>query len=288
MDARHFTRLIALHILGDPLSVGNLAQYLEIAKEANLGVEITTSGANLSDFDLLLSPPIKQVNFSLDALSTLKNAPFLMRRICDFCAYKVQKGSEIFVNLRVQKRAENIKIIEFLAQNLMQNLPNLAQIPQNLMQNLTPNLTQIPQNLVQNLTQNPQNLVQNLTPNLTQNPQNPPQNPQNPPQNRIKLGNKIIIDFRDVFKWNADSASQNSVQKGTCLAIKTHIGILANGVIVPCCIDASGNLPLGNINKISIDSALKTSRAQKMLQGFRQNRLIERFCQHCDYKNRFI
>ena len=276
MDARHFTRLIALHILGDPLSVGNLAQYLEIAKEANLGVEITTSGANLIDFDLLLSPPIKQVNFSLDALFALKNAPFLMRRICDFCAYKVQKGSEIFVNLRVQKRAENIKIIEFLAQNLMQNLPNLAQ--------------------------NPQNLVQNLTPNLTQIPQIPPQNPQNPPQNRIKLGNKIIIDFRDVFKWNvdsvsqnrdvfkwnADSASQNSVQKGTCLAIKTHIGILANGVIVPCCIDASGNLPLGNINKTNIDSALKTSRAQKMLQGFRQNRLIERFCQHCDYKNRFI
>ena len=266
MDARHFTRLIALHILGDPLSVGNLAQYLEVAKEANLGVEITTSGANLSDFDLLLNPPIKQVNFSLDALFALKNAPFLMRRICDFCAYKVQKGSEIFVNLRVQKRAENIKIIEFLAQNLMQNLPNLAQIPQNLMQNLTPNL------------------AQNLTPNLTQIP---PQIPQNPPQNRIKLGNKIIIDFRDVFKWNADSASQNSVQKGTCLAIKTHIGILANGVIVPCCIDASGNLPLGNINKTNIDSALKTSRAQKMLQGFRQNRLIERFCQHCDYKNRF-
>ena len=390
-DARRFTRLIALHILGDPLSVGNLAEYLQIAKEANLSVEITTSGANLADFDLLLRAPIKQVNFSLDAIKRLKNAPFLMRRICDFCEYKINKKSEIFINLRVQKRVENAEIVEFLAQNL-------AFLPK-----------------VQNL-----DLVEKFT-TILQNGLNS----QNLGQNRVKLGNKIIIDFRDIFEWQIDSANKNlenlplgsnnsvlgmqfrtcenfgestdfslvlspkfsQIQKphrnsqnlrakrsnhhfdcdslrestanqtkfaesaldsanpalstheanstiadeflgfceasdkdktkvyrgsepkralrkqlahtckslksrceskfATCLALKSHIGILSSGTIVPCCIDALGNLALGNIKEISLDSALKSVRAQKMLQGFRENRLVEHFCQKCDYKNRF-
>ena len=362
-DARRFTRLIALHILGDPLSVGNLAEYLKIAKEANLSVEITTSGANLTNFDLLLQSPIKQINFSLDAIKRLKNAPFLMRRICDFCEYKINKKSEIFINLRVQKRAENAEIVEFLAQNL-------AFLPK-----------------AQNL-----NLVEKFTTILRNGLKS-----QNLGQNRVKLGNKIIVDFRDIFEWQIDSVnSQNLGEKlpihchserseesqkknnrdssptaqndnfkkiaesrldsadfadsapsttnaesanksqqtiegiavevvgflgdfgcetglksakhskspkspqdapksklqtrdefGICLALKSHIGILSNGTIVPCCIDALGNLALGNIKEISLDSALKSARAQKMLQGFRENRLVEHFCQKCDYKNRF-
>ena len=391
LEARHFTRLITLHILGDPLKIGNLAEYLQIAKEANLSVEITTSGANLSDFDLLLRAPIKQVNFSLDAIRTLKNAPFLLRRICDFCKYKVQKKSEIFINLRVQKRAENAEIVEFLAQNLVQNnraqSANFESRPLRGAKNREEGRSSasadflleaekrgtLPKSEKRQLLgthfkkvgesgERGAALLREKTSEISGNgiaeskrdssvallPQNDnfidchadsanllamtenkdfaeytldSANLQNLAQNRIKLGNKIIIDFREVFEWNiednakiaesrADSATRTQeanskivdeflwfcgalaeakkdAEFGTCLALKTHIGILADGTIVPCCIDALGNLALGNIKEISLDSALKGARAQKMLCGFRENRLVEHFCQKCDYKNRF-
>lgn len=254
LEARKHTKLIALHILGDPLCVENLGDYLAIAKEANLGVEITTSGIYLSDFDLLLNPPIKQVNFSLDAIIELKNAESFLRKIFDFCAFK--KKSDIFVNLRVQKRARNKPLVAILESEF-----------------------------------GVENLVQNLF---------------TPKQNRIKLGDKIIIDFRGIFAWDSNKNDDFSVEKtrkshkissdsakdsvvfGTCLALKNHIGILSNGEIVPCCIDTQGRLSLGNIANSSIQSALQGKRARKMRESFSENVVYEAFCKSCDYRKRFM
>lgn len=258
LESKHYTNLIALHILGDPLSVGNLADYLAIAKEANLKVEITTSGANLSDFDLLLQSPIKQVNFSLDALNEVENRDFLLGRIVDFCAYKRQNKSEVFVNLRVQKRARNRNLVAFLEREF--GVKNLAQF---LGESKGANWDSI--------------LDSRANRNLE--------------ANRIKLGDKIIIDFREVFAWNVKGGSNDSIEssaiRGTCLALKSHIGILANGEIVPCCMDFSSILSLGNIKDISIKSALTSHRAQEMLKGFRENRIVEPFCKACDYRKCF-
>ena len=258
-ESTHHTNLITLHILGDPLCVENLEQYLAVAKNANLKVEITTSGANLAnlgDFDLLLNAPIKQVNFSLDALNELENRDFLLARIIDFCKYKRQIQSEIFVNLRIQKRARNRDLVAFLEREFgdfgVKNLERYLCDSQG-----------------------------------------------KKCESRVKLGKKIIIDFREVFAWNlkgldcfGDKSPRNDKSfaeftHGTCLALKTHIGILANGEIVPCCMDSQGILSLGNIKYTTLDLALKSKKAQEMLNGFRQNRIIEPFCKVCDYRKVF-
>lgn len=252
-EAKKHTKLITLHILGDPLKVKNLHTYLNIAKEARLNVEITTSGIYLNNFDMLIKPPIKQINFSLDAIRELKNAESFLRKIFEFCDFKIQNKSEIFINLRVQKRAENTALVTILENHFK---------------------------------------LSNLTQNLFAKS-----------QNRIKLGNKIIIDFRDIFLWsfwdnaNKDISitttdftndSSDNITFGTCLALKNHIGILANGEIVPCCIDVYGKLSLGNIAKISIKSALDSTRARKMRSGFDNNIIYEPLCKTCDYRKRFI
>ncbi len=261
-ESKHYTNLIALHILGDPLSVENLANYLAIAKDANLKVEITTSGANLSDFDLLLQSPIKQVNFSLDALNEVKNRDFLLGRIADFCAYKRQNKSEVFVNLRVQKRARNRNLVAFLEEKFsVCGVKNLARF------------------LGESSESKGANLVLDSSAN------------RNLATNRVKLGDKIIIDFREVFVWNLKSDSSDSTEssaiRGTCLALQNHIGILSNGEIIPCCMDFSGILSLGNIKDLSIKSALTSRRAREMLKGFRENRIVEPFCKACDYRKCF-
>ncbi len=261
-EAKKHTNLIALHILGDPLSVENLADYLAVAKEANLKVEITTSGANLVDFDLLLQSPIKQVNFSLDALNEVENRDLLLKRIANFCAYKRQNKSEIFVNLRVQKRARNKNLVAFLEREF--GVKNLAQF------------------LGESAKSKGANWDSSVNRNLE--------------ANRVKLGDKIIIDFREVFAWNVDFTPllnrsnllpQDEFAKGTCHALNHHIGILSNGTIVPCCMDFNGILSLGNIKDTSIKSALTSHKAREMLQGFRQNRIVEAFCKDCDYRKCF-
>lgn len=265
LESKHYTNLIALHILGDPLSVGNLAEYLAIAKEANLKVEITTSGANLSDFDLLLKSPIKQVNFSLDALNEVENRDFLLGQIADFCAYKRHIKSEVFVNLRVQKRARNKNLVAFLEREF--GVKNLARF----------------------LGESAKSKGANWD-SMLDSPAN-----RNLEANRIKLGDKIIIDFREVFAWNVKGDShgdssdsrESSAIRGTCHALNHHIGILANGEIVPCCMDSQGILSLGNIKDISIKSALTSHRAQEMLKGFRENHIVEPFCKACDYRKCF-
>lgn len=98
---------IALHILGDPLKNKDLMRYLSIALSFEHQVEIVTSGFYLQnwDFDLLLSPPVKQFNISLSAYTdshNLKKQDYLQECL-RFCAFHQKKKSSCFVNLRMHK-----------------------------------------------------------------------------------------------------------------------------------------------------------------------------------------
>ncbi|MGX2981946.1 radical SAM/SPASM domain-containing protein [Helicobacter sp. 23-1045] len=326
-ESTRYTKLIALHILGDPLCVENLEQYLAVAKSANLKVEITTSGANLTnlaDFDLLLNAPIKQVNFSLDALMELKNKELLLAQIVEFCKYKKAIKSQIFVNLRVQKRARNRDLVAFLesefgVKNLVQYLGD-SQICDSRVKlgerviidfrgvfewgnsSLTrpsrefekfsldeplvlshSNFSAQPTNLAQDTRIAEDSKNSSLRGKSTDSPKQSKKN------NKIDCHDSATQNLA-MTENNADSANHSQDEfatKGTCLALKSHIGILSNGEIVPCCMDSQGILSLGNIKDTTLDSALKSQKAQKILNGFRKNRIVEPFCKACDYRKRF-
>ncbi|MGX3011483.1 radical SAM/SPASM domain-containing protein [Helicobacter sp. 23-1044] len=294
-ESAHYTNLIALHILGDPLCVENLSYYLAVAKSANLKVEITTSGvnlANLTNFDLLLNAPIKQVNFSLDALMELKNKELLLElllaRIVEFCKYKKAIKSQIFVNLRVQKRARNRDLVAFLerefdARNLGQYLDD-SQICDSRVKLGERVIIDFRSVFEWSDLKNPPSLAEGargwVKPDNIHN--------QNPPPLSPSAREGEQVDSTSARNGKTNESPQNEFAiKGTCLALKSHIGILSNGEIVPCCMDSQGVLSLGNINDTTLDSALKSQKAQKMLNGFRKNRILEPFCKACDYRKRF-
>jgi len=66
-----FTKDIALHVFGDPLTLSNLKEYLDLALLYNINVHITTTGYYLNNFDLnlFLHKSIKQINFSLNSFN---------------------------------------------------------------------------------------------------------------------------------------------------------------------------------------------------------------------------
>lgn len=99
----------------------------------------------------------------------------------------------------------------------------------------------------------------------------------------IKINDTLYVNKDYEFIWpSLDNNCHNLT--GTCLGLKSHIGILSDGTVVPCCLDAEGIIALGNIFEKSLDEILNSERAQKMIKGFRENKKIEELCKHCSFK----
>ncbi|WP_165559684.1 radical SAM/SPASM domain-containing protein [Helicobacter pylori] len=99
------TPIITFHVLGDPCKLKNLNHYLNAAKRFSLKVDLVTSGAYLCDFETLLQDAIYQISVSLDAgldNHNKLNQHRYIQKILEFCHYKCEKNSEVFLNLRIQ------------------------------------------------------------------------------------------------------------------------------------------------------------------------------------------
>ncbi len=99
------TPIITLHVLGDPCKLKNLNRYLNVAKRFSLKVDLVTSGVYLHDFETLLQDIIYQISISLDAgldNHNKINQHRYIQKILEFCRYKFEKNSEVFLNLRIQ------------------------------------------------------------------------------------------------------------------------------------------------------------------------------------------
>ncbi|MGL2540534.1 radical SAM/SPASM domain-containing protein [Helicobacter pylori] len=104
-EAAPLTPMITLHVLGDPCKLKNLNRYLNVAKRFSLKVDLVTSGVYLCDFEALLHDAIYQISISLDAgldNHNKLNQHRYIQKILEFCHYKCEKNSEVFLNLRIQ------------------------------------------------------------------------------------------------------------------------------------------------------------------------------------------
>lgn len=99
------TPIITLHVLGDPCKLKNLNHYLSTARRFSLKVDLVTSGVYWCDFETLLQDVIYQISISLDAgldHHNKINQHRYIQKILEFCRYKCEKNSEVFLNLRIQ------------------------------------------------------------------------------------------------------------------------------------------------------------------------------------------
>ncbi len=105
-------------------------------------------------------------------------------------------------------------------------------------------------------------------------------------QKSVHVKNKLYLHFDTEFIWPAIDLPVLG-QHGTCYGLNSHFGILADGTIVPCCLDKEAAIALGNVGDNSIIDILDGPRAKNMLRGFSENKLIEDLCQRCQYIERF-
>jgi hypothetical protein len=105
-EVSQFTREVACHVMGDPLTHPRLHAYLDIIHAYGLKAVLTTSGYYLKkqSFETLFHPAVKQINISLNSYNkndTALTLPQYMEPIVALCQEKLKRQEALFINLRI-------------------------------------------------------------------------------------------------------------------------------------------------------------------------------------------
>lgn len=94
------------------------------------------------------------------------------------------------------------------------------------------------------------------------------------------------VNFDQLFEWPDEHASDYGFN-GTCHGLRHQLAILADGQVVPCCLDHNGHLALGNIFIESLDTILRKEKSLRIIEDFRSHHIHENLCRRCVYRTRF-
>jgi MoaA/NifB/PqqE/SkfB family radical SAM enzyme len=102
----------------------------------------------------------------------------------------------------------------------------------------------------------------------------------------IKIDINTFVDKDNLFTWPDLGNSVNC--DGTCYGLRTHIGILSDGTVVPRCLDSDGIINLGNIFEESLDNILNKKISTEIVENFKNGKAIHPLCKKCNFRERFI
>lgn len=104
-------------------------------------------------------------------------------------------------------------------------------------------------------------------------------------EKHVQISSHIFVDKQEEFDW--PSVEKSTKEDGYCYGLKSHIAVLVDGTVVPCCLDGEGVIDLGNIFTESLETILNKPRTKAIIDGFRQRSAVEPLCRSCTFKNRF-
>ncbi len=102
-----------------------------------------------------------------------------------------------------------------------------------------------------------------------------------------KINGRLCLHFDTCFEWPDPEASVLS-HRGFCYGLGSHFGILVDGTVIPCCLDAGGIIALGNIKEYPLCEILRCERAIRMREGFDAGIFTEDLCTRCGFAARFV
>ncbi len=106
--------------------------------------------------------------------------------------------------------------------------------------------------------------------------------------NSQRLASRIFLEWGEQFDWPDMSCSESDIESDMfCHSLRDQIGILCDGTVVPCCLDAEGILALGNLFDADLCDILSSSLARSIYDGFTGRRANAELCRKCGYARRF-
>jgi radical SAM protein with 4Fe4S-binding SPASM domain len=238
-----YTNEIVCHVMGDPLTLSNIANYLDVIEHYGMKAMITTSGFYIDKHPMhtLLHPAVRQLNISLNSFNkndTKITLDEYLKPIFALCKEKIAHYPDTFINLRLwnidkEKSEDDFNALVFA------KLSEFFGVKVDYASGTK----------------------------------------------GLRVASKILLHFDNYFEW--PSLSNPIYGNGYCGGLDSHIAILCDGRVVPCCLDYEAIIELGNLHNRSLDEILEQKRVKDIRDGFACGEAVEELCQRCSYKSRF-
>lgn len=243
------TDYIYLHVKGEPLLHPRIGKLLDISYEKGFKVNITTNGTliNKKREQLLNKPALRQINFSLHS-------------------FDGHIGSE-------DKEGYVKSILSFVREATSQSALIVSLRLWNLTQDNKKNMERQRNRELLEMIEKEFDLDYKIEEKVK-------------PGSGIKIAERIYINQDYEFKWPALHEEEDD-GKGFCHGLRNQAGILADGTVIPCCLDGEGVINLGNIKNHSFSEIIEMDRAKNIVEGFSRRVAVEELCRKCGYRKRF-
>lgn len=254
-----YTDYIYLHIKGEPLLHPELATFLRLCYDYHLKVNITTNGTLLNQQKEVLyeANALRQVNISLHSFEQPESLEGYLQDILTIAQYFRDHTNTI-----TALRLWNLDKKDLTASNLAQNYYILASLEKTFPLDFS--------------------LIE-----LMEHSNYEKDSPQWNQAKGIKLSERIYLNQDYQFVWPSLSAPLIG-ETGSCYGLRNQMGILVDGMVVPCCLDGDGVVSLGNVYTTDLKTILESTRVQEITTGFSTGKVTEELCRHCGYRARFL
>ncbi len=98
----------------------------------------------------------------------------------------------------------------------------------------------------------------------------------------FRIASRTFLEWGERFDWPDLNGEAYSGSYG-CYGLRDQIGILCDGTLVPCCLDAEGGIPLGNLFEQELAQILNSDRAKRLKQSLQNRKPCEPLCHRCGY-----
>lgn len=97
-----------------------------------------------------------------------------------------------------------------------------------------------------------------------------------------KLRERLYLEWGESFEW-PDMSAPDMGGRIACYGLRNQVGVLCDGTVVPCCLDAEGQIALGNIYDAPLEEILCSDRAVCLKTSFENRRVTEPLCLRCGF-----
>ena len=265
------------HLMGEPLLHPLLPDFIRIAREKGFRTVLTSNGTLLDKALNLLSSLPHKVQLSLHSHESNGKGKLdeYINKVMQFAIPAAEQGTCVVLRLWNQggRESENEQVMQLLEQYVKKpwrERPDGYRLCDNL-------YLEFDRKFQWPTTQEPpssspegEGLLDSI------DPLNDVFEQKEVTKNSSLGGSPMLITSEYVPKRGAEVF---------CKALHKQIGVLADGSLVPCCMDHNGDIILGNLFTQSLDEILNSPRAKAMVEGFCHHKATELLCRNCESGN---
>ena len=239
---------VCLHLMGEPLNHPEFSQILQLCREYQLPVNLTTNGLMLTGTrrELALSPIVRQVNLSLQSFAanfTGQDVSGYMQRIFQFTRLAQEQRPDLYINLRLWD---------------LEDAQTLSTVNAAVRASISAEFGVDLEGLAIDIRR----------------------------KKNLQLGGRIYLNFDSRFTWPSLDLPKR-LKPGFCHGLSSHFGVHADGTVVPCCLDKEAVINLGQVTEQPLQEILFGPRATAIRAGFDRGEPVEDLCQRCTFIDRF-